>query len=257
MHVNTQKLKELEEMRNRLALEGKESLFEKTYFKKIKYNIEDINTPVYWDGKNKNDFQQLIKSPIYNDKLREVFKILKYKNGSVLDIGFGNGEIEKILVNTKLHLAGIEISKRSVGKIRGIVNGDFKKASIYKIPFKNNSFDYVLALDVLEHLSDKKLFDALKEINRVTKSGGCLIVSVPLNENLIELIEKDLNVNGHLRMYTPNILHMELKLSGFRILKSIDLYAFKNYYFFKKIIPNFIKNLFYKPNLNITLSQKI
>jgi SAM-dependent methyltransferase len=52
------------------------------------------------------------------------------------------------------------------------------KATAYNIPVKDNSFDYILSTQVLEHLEfpDK----AFKECNRILKKGGKLLMTAPL-----------------------------------------------------------------------------
>lgn len=51
------------------------------------------------------------------------------------------------------------------------------KADIHKLPFADNSFDVVLCNHVLEHVDDDIL--AMREINRVLKTGGYAILQVP------------------------------------------------------------------------------
>ena len=53
------------------------------------------------------------------------------------------------------------------------------KGDICKMPFKNNSFDYVLCNHVLEHISDDK--KAMMEIFRVLSFNGTAILQVPIN----------------------------------------------------------------------------
>ena len=93
--------------------------------------------------------------------------------------------------------------------------------------------DIVLVLDVLEHLPTNKTYEAYSELIRVLKPGGTLIVSVPLNEGLEEMLKHGKNPNGHLRAYTPDILKTELKLSGFKIIRECYLFAFSKLYFLK------------------------
>lgn len=50
-------------------------------------------------------------------------------------------------------------------------------ASVYELPFKNAEFDMVLCISVLEHLEDPPR--AIKEMERVLRVGGRIIVSVP------------------------------------------------------------------------------
>ncbi len=50
-------------------------------------------------------------------------------------------------------------------------------ASVYELPFKNAEFDMVLCISVLEHLEYPSR--AIKEMERVLRVGGRIIVSVP------------------------------------------------------------------------------
>ena len=56
-------------------------------------------------------------------------------------------------------------------------NGVDIVASVYELPFKDGEFDTVLCMSVLEHLEEP--IRAIKEMRRVLKNGGTMIVSVP------------------------------------------------------------------------------
>ena len=61
---------------------------------------------------------------------------------------------------------------RSHAAANNISNVTFQVASIYEIPFPNESFDAVFSHNVLEHLEEP--MDALKEAHRVLKPGGVI-----------------------------------------------------------------------------------
>lgn len=54
------------------------------------------------------------------------------------------------------------------------------KSSVYEIPVKSSSFNYILCTQVLEHLEFPE--KAFKEFSRVLKKRGKLIVTVPLGQ---------------------------------------------------------------------------
>ncbi len=54
---------------------------------------------------------------------------------------------------------------------------DYVRADIFHLPFKSRIFDYVIATEILEHLSNPSA--ALKEIARVAKPNAAVILSVP------------------------------------------------------------------------------
>jgi len=52
-------------------------------------------------------------------------------------------------------------------------------------PFDENSIDVILASHVLEHLYIP-IYEAMKELHRILKPGGKLIVALPINSNIVE-----------------------------------------------------------------------
>ncbi len=72
-----------------------------------------------------------------------------------------------------------------------------------------------------------------------------------MNEGLEEM--KD-NPNGHVRMYTQDLIKAELEIAGFNILAFKTLYAFNTHYMFKKIISKILRNKWI-PNNIIVLAQ--
>ena len=71
-----------------------------------------------------------------------------------------------------------EREKKSVGKNKNL---KFKLGSIYKIPFENETFDYVYLHDVLHYIDEvnqsrQKHIEGLLELKRVTKKDGTVII---------------------------------------------------------------------------------
>jgi SAM-dependent methyltransferase len=58
-----------------------------------------------------------------------------------------------------------------------------KVGSACEIPFADNEFDAIFALDVLEHINPVKRKDAYCEINRVLKDDGKIFINNPLTES--------------------------------------------------------------------------
>jgi 2-polyprenyl-3-methyl-5-hydroxy-6-metoxy-1,4-benzoquinol methylase len=230
--------------------------FARTYFEKLP-EIANRNTSNFWNPQVGRNKRTLLNSPIYKDKINCVFNYLKNKKGKILDIGFGKGLIEEKLVlsGSKLKIYGIDISDFAVEKIKRGIKGKFYIGNILKISFKSSLFNYILVLDVLEHIPTNKIFRAYAEVKRVLVNNGVLLISVPLNEGLQELLNKNKNPNAHVREYTPGILKAELKLSGLKVFKEVYLYAFSNVYIVKKLIMKIFPGL-RKPNLLILFAKK-
>jgi len=115
----------------------------------------------------------------------------KYIKGEVLDVGSG-GLITYDIAKAKSVLL-TDISEDLIRSPQKIVNDRLefvnddraktKVANVFKLPFKKSSFDTVLVLSVLHHLSLPKvasnyrnLDNALKESYRVVKPKGYLLI---------------------------------------------------------------------------------
>jgi SAM-dependent methyltransferase len=55
------------------------------------------------------------------------------------------------------------------------------RCSVTELPLPNSYFDYFLAFDILEHLSNPSITKVLQEILRCAKSGAILYTEIPLN----------------------------------------------------------------------------
>ncbi|MCJ7445104.1 MAG: class I SAM-dependent methyltransferase [Methanotrichaceae archaeon] len=105
----------------------------------------------------------------------------------VLEVGCGEGFSTKRLLSSleaDTSLEAIDIEKRLINAAK-IRNPDvpYYLGSVYKLPFRDNSFDLIIALEVLEHLEYPEY--GIREILRVTKKWA--IISVP-NEPLFRML---------------------------------------------------------------------
>ena len=104
-----------------------------------------------------------------------IFKLLhlENKNSKILEVGCSGGPLLNYLKQKNFNnLYGMDISLDAVNlcKKRGIKNvlvGDGSKTG-----FKDNSFDIIIASDILEHIKNDSL--ALLEWNRILKNKGKL-----------------------------------------------------------------------------------
>lgn len=127
-------------------------------------------------NKNLSKYGQY-KSDIFN-KLNFEFEDGK----KILDVGCGDGSDAQILINEfKLDTYGIDVYEHK--DVKSVLNDKFKltEKGIFEIPYEDNFFDYVFLHDVLHHIDEKTQsyhshVAGLKELERVTKSGGKVII---------------------------------------------------------------------------------
>jgi SAM-dependent methyltransferase len=132
----------------------------------------------------------------------------------ILDAGCGTGINLKYL-QILGDVYGLDISKDALifSRNRGLPS--LICGSADKLPFKNELFDLVLALDVIEHI-DYDL-SVVRELNRVLKPGGRLILTAPAFQFL--WTSHDLALH-HKRRYTRSGILSILRLSGFENKKA-------------------------------------
>lgn len=131
-------------------------------------------TDNYKKHTTKNPLQRFF---IQNFEKTLASQVKKLNVESVLDAGAGEGfTLEYLrLANIAKTYEGIDFLKTAVelgNKAHPKII--LKQASIYEMPYKNDSFDLVMCTEVLEHLEEPK--KALKEIFRVTRRYALLSV---------------------------------------------------------------------------------
>lgn len=119
----------------------------------------------------------------------------------VLDIGCGTGAFSKRLAENGYGVTGLDSSPLALeycGK-RGLT--DVVAGDAATLPFPDDSFDTVIALDILEHLDDDRA--AFAEWMRVLAPGGVLLITVPALSLLWGPQDEKLH---HKRRYTVSSL---------------------------------------------------
>jgi|LGOV01.1.fsa_nt_gb ubiquinone/menaquinone biosynthesis C-methylase UbiE len=143
----------------------------------------------------------------------------KFGVGKILDVGCGDGYITSLIFKKFEDVVGIDISKKAINFAREKNQGaKFVVGTCTNIPFSDESFDIIVASEVIEHVSynDGKVF--LKEARRVLTPKGKIIISTPNLSNLYRRYLGKLNKNSeHLKEYTKDEL-IRLLSAHFRIL---------------------------------------
>jgi len=128
---------------------------------------------------------------------------------SVLDVGCGEGVpllniLSELQSNNSIN--GVDCDEIKLLMIKNnIPEGKFVKGDIYNLPYKNKTFDLILCLEVLEHLSSPK--KALEEIKRVSSQD--VLFSVPneplwsfLNLMRLKYVRNFGNTPGHCQKWS-------------------------------------------------------
>jgi SAM-dependent methyltransferase len=93
-------------------------------------------------------------------------------------------------------VSGIDVSEVASGAARARGHHDVRVGRLEALPWPDDAFDLVTALDVIEHTPDDRI--TLRELRRVTRPSGFAVVTVPAYQWLFSAHDV---VNQHFRRY--------------------------------------------------------
>lgn len=108
----------------------------------------------------------------------------KDENAVIIDIGCGNCRFENYLNlwDKYKHLIVLDGNPITLNELRQNY-GDIitlRYIAPDRIPFDNESIDYIFCSHLIEHLDFKELYELFKEFDRILKVDGILVVSTPM-----------------------------------------------------------------------------
>lgn len=169
----------------------------------------------------KDQYQLLPWKKAYIRRISSYLLKKNFTGKTLLDIGAGSAYVTIEMAKIGLKVIALDLSRVALNNI------DYYKSKFHlkniktvysnaeKLPFNNESIDYIVANAVLEHIYHET--KAIDEWKRVLKPGGMIMITVPLKYRyvwpflwLINYIH-DKQI-GHLRRYDLNDLRSKFKM---------------------------------------------
>jgi len=175
-------------------------------------------------------------------KFKQVAKLISIPQAKILDIGCNDGTIKNFL-HSDTEYFGIDINETQIQQLqqKGI---KAKKSDLNKdiFPFQFERFDYILMLDIIEHVIDPRLL--LQQAKQRLKSNGKIIITLPNDYHILNKLRFILNQDitedsfapyGHLHIFPIKSGENFLKQNNLKIIKKIPIPTTK---------PNFLSENF-------------
>jgi SAM-dependent methyltransferase len=180
----------------------------------IMYEVE--GTHWWFKGRRRiiSSFVEKICRDLSNDRPR------------ILDVGCGTGANLELLAGFG-EAEGVDVSVDALAfcRARGLTN--VRQGAAEKLPYEDESFDLVTALDVVEHLDDDAA--GLREMHRVLRPGGRALLFVPAFMFLWGVQD---DISHHRRRYTLAGLRSVVREAGFEVERA----TYANISFFGPIL---------------------
>jgi ubiquinone/menaquinone biosynthesis C-methylase UbiE len=181
---------------------------------------------------------------VYGNRVKWISQYLDgVKGKTVLDAACGIGFFSEVARQSGARVASLDFSPAAlrVYRKRGGADARLLRGSVEDLPFADGSFDFAMAIDVIEHLYKPRRL--LSELHRVVKRGGRVIVETdnestfftkrgfrrvnnwlqartPLGVKLAKIRSEIQSTSLHVETFDFKSLRLALEEAGLRVVKS-------------------------------------
>jgi SAM-dependent methyltransferase len=143
--------------------------------------------------------------------------------GPICDLGCGPGQIARYLHRQGVKTLGVDLSPKMVAEAQRL-NPDiqFHQGDMLSLPDAENSWGGIAAFYCIIHIPREQVVDALREMRRVLKPGGMLLVTFHIGEEIKHMDEWwEKPVNLDFAFYLPDQMEAWLKEAGFELVETL------------------------------------
>lgn len=223
------------------------------------------------------DYFEERKGAIAHDERRvREYVISKVPNDikTILDVGCGRAWVAEYFLLKGVIVHSLDVSFSNPANALNLFPSKLHSgivADSFHLPYSNESFDCVIASEIIEHVVDPS--DFIKELFRVVKKGGRLIITTPYKEKLIYYLcihcNKKTPANAHIHSFDEKILEnlykgtdledFVYKTFGNKVLILLRTHTIFKFFPFRlwKLKDKFFNLVYNKPVHIICIYQKI
>ncbi len=199
-------------------------------------------------ARNSKDIEELIRQRSY-EEIKKIIEDYKAKNKKIkiLEAGCGNGALTvKLLKHDNVRITAVDFSKGMLRELKRRIDRNYKekakkvkkrlkiiKEDLTRLKVEDEPFDLVILINVLINIASKEeVNEILKNLNKVLKKDGHLILSVKNKISLFNLIILMYKKELEFPQVTYSLWDIKriLTNSGMRIIKIVGVRFKENPY---------------------------
>lgn len=186
----------------------------------------------FWDRLANRYSKQPISDPATYEKKLDLTQRYLTEESNVLEIGCGTGSTALVHAPKVKHLLAIDFSKNMIDIAKRkfsesqVSNLDFRVATLFDLPDDDESFDAVLALNVLHLMDDVEA--VIQKVHQLLEPNGLFVSSTPFLAELPAVLRFVLPIGGaigivpKLRYFNGDELNSWITNSGFTIIERLE-----------------------------------
>lgn len=191
----------------------------------------------------------------------------------LLDVGSGSAWLADNFTKKGKHVVSLDISYTNIEKALKKCSSPLHSgvvADSFHLPFAENTFDCIVACEIMEHTYNPQLF--VNALYKVLKPGGTLIITTPYKEKIEYYLcvhcNKPTPKNAHLHSFDKKAMEIlskeldferrEISTTGNSLLTKLRTHVFFNIFGFNfwKVIDSFFNMITDKGSRIILLARK-
>jgi ubiquinone/menaquinone biosynthesis C-methylase UbiE len=145
--------------------------------------------------------------------------------GTICDLGCGSGHIANYLQNCGLDVCGIDLSSGMVEQAQKLnPNITFHQGDMLSLDdFADTSFNGIVAFYSIIHVPRLLVVDALREMSRVLRSRGTLLLTFHIGQQTHRLEEWfDQRVVLDFHFFETAQMKVDLQIAGFELEEAVE-----------------------------------
>jgi len=143
--------------------------------------------------------------------------------GPICDLGCGPGQIARYLHRKGVPTLGVDLSPNMIAEAQRL-NPEihFHVGNMLSLPDEDNSWGGIAAFYCIIHIPRERVVDALREMKRILKPNGVLLIAFHIGEEIKHLDEWwEKSVNVDFAFYAPDEMETWLKEAGFELIETL------------------------------------